>query len=245
MKQIFVFFLTLIVIISFFGCGISNSSSSEPAFSTTSSQSSPVPSSPPSSSESTQIEILIVGDLRADVDFLTDEQWTLYDDGLIHLSHFMFDPRFIGEDTSSAGFDGKINIDGWQYYPYYSEKYPNYDAFYQDMLTIYTPELFETLNHTMKPLINEPAPPIYLNVDGGLYYLDCNGSANLTHLRNWDRFELVSVEDDRIEFNLVAYYCERDDVSLENPIPVEMKRGPIVMEKTGDGWRISKFDYPN
>ena len=240
MKQIFVFFLTLIVIISFFGCGISNSSSSEPAFSTTSSQSSPVPSSPPSSSESTQIEILIVGDLRADVDFLTDEQWTLYDDGLIHLSHFMFDPRFIGEDTSSAGFDGKINIDGWQYYPYYSEKYPNYDAFYQDMLTI-----FETLNHTMKPLINEPAPPIYLNVDGGLYYLDCNGSANLTHLRNWDRFELVSVEDDRIEFNLVAYYCERDDVSLENPIPVEMKRGPIVMEKTSDGWRISKFDYPN
>lgn len=207
------------------------------------SESAPVSNVSPSAP--TPNEVPLVGDLRADVDFLTEEQWTLYDDGSIHLSHFMFDPRFIGEDTSSAGFDDKINIDGWQYYPYYSEKYPNYDAFYQDMLTIYTPELFETLNHTMKPLINEPAPPIYLNVDGGLYYLDCNGGANLTHLRNWDRFELVSMEEDRIEFNLVAYYCERDDVSLENPIPVEMKRGPIVMEKTDDGWRISKFDYPN
>lgn len=186
----------------------------------------------------------IIGVFRQDVDFLTDEQWALYDKGLTNLCHFMYDPGYIDGDKNAAGFDAKI-VDGWQYYPYYSEKYPNYDAFYQDMLTIYTPALFETLNHTMKPRLNEPAPSIYLDVEGNLYYLNCTGGANLTHLQSWDRYELVSKDENRIEFDVIAYYCEHDDVSLENPVPVRMKRGPIVMERTDADWRISKFDYPD
>lgn len=260
MRQIPLLFL--LFLLTFFACACANSSfpggntsSTLPESSSVSSQvppSSPAPSSPSSASEEAPEPLPdpalskapIVGAFRKDVDFLTEEQWLLYDRGLIHLFHFIFDPGDILEDRNTAGAGGKM-IDGWKYYPYYSEKYPNYDAFYQDMLTIYTPEFFEVLNHTMTPRLNEPSPPIYLNVDGGLYYLDCTGSANLTHLRNWDRYELESKDEDRIEFDVIAYYCEHDDVSLENPVPVKIQRGSVVMEKTSGGWRISKFDYPN
>lgn len=185
-------------------------------------------------------KVPIVGNLRTDVDFLTDEQWALYDKGRSYLYYFLFDAGYFYDDINSAEQVSKM-IDGWSYYPYVSEKYPNYNAFHQEMLTVYTPEFYEERNKTP----TENAIPIYVDVDGGLYYLDATGGANITYLSSWDRFELVSKTEDRVEFNLVAYYCDYDDVQSPCPTPVEMKRGPIVMERTDAGWRISKFDYPN
>ena len=188
-------------------------------------------------------KVPIAGDLRTDVDFLTAEQWALYDKGMSFLSSFIISPGYFTEDHNTV-FNQSKKINEWYYCPYISARYSNYNDFYNDVLTVYTPDLFETLNHMITSRSGSDSPT-YMDVDGALYYLDVASGANLTRLWDRERYELVSKDEERIEFDVIAYYCEHDDVSLENPVPVEMKRGPIVMEKTEDGWRISKLDDPS
>lgn len=248
-----------IVVSVFIICGCANSDSSSSGYaSSTSSECASISSQicPPSSVSNSPSSVSeekpesfpdpalskapIVGAFRQDVDFLTEEQWTLYDKGRLYLYRFLFDAGHFRGDNNALSNIYKT-IDGWHYYQYSSEKYPNYDAFYQDMLTVYTPEFYAEHNKTP----GDSPIPIYVDIDGDLYYLDATGGASITYLSNWDRFELISKEETRIEFNLITYYCDFDAISDNPPIPVEMKRSPIVIEKTNNGWRISKFDYPN
>lgn len=233
-------FGALILMFSTCGCATSEfpSDSSGPVSSESFS------SAPSSSSSSTPscVEAPIVGGRREDVDFLTDEQWALYDKGWTYRGFFLNTPGiFVEEDYYLPVNNTVVEINGYGYKHYEGEIYSSYADFYEDMLTVYTTDFFKKQNRTPGKL---PRPPIYLDVEGELYYLDGSGGGNFCYLSNLDRFELVSLEDNRLEFNRIAYYCDEDDALEENPVPTTIVRCSVVMKKSDAGWRIDRFDDP-
>ncbi len=188
--------------------------------------------------------VALAGVPRDQVDFLTPEQWELFDKGRAYLNYFCFEPGvFVGEDPAWTNSSTYQDVEGVNYKRYVGIVCTGWDDFYRDMRTVFTDGCFETLNtHSFEG--ETTGRKVYLDLDGQLYHLDFTAGGIATHLGKLDRFELVSSGEDRLEFDQIAYFCDLDDLGQKNPAPKRMERGPVRMIKTEDGWRIEQFLLP-
>ncbi len=179
------------------------------------------------------------GCLFGEGDFLTPEQWALLEraEGLTRT--FQVDTcRFPGDDLS--GFDPTLvqEIGGYHYTLYQGNLYQGWEDFYQDMLSVFTIELFEKLNRSE---------------DGGtfagwgserkLYFQDGARGTNLSYLSG-DRYTLDAQYDNFIHLSRYSFYCAPEDMGKENPEPFSMKRSEIVLQQTPAGWRVEEYSLP-
>ena len=179
------------------------------------------------------------GCLFGEGDFLTPEQWALLEraEGLTRT--FQVDTcRFPGDDLS--GFDPTLvqEIGGHHYTLYQGNLYQGWEDFYQDMLSVFTIELFEKLNRSE---------------DGGtfagwgserkLYFQDGARGTNLSYLSG-DRYTLDAQYDNFIHLSRYSFYCAPEDMGKENPEPFSMKRSEIVLQQTPAGWRVEEYSLP-
>ena len=168
-------------------------------------------------------------------DFLTEEQKLLY-----RRAHNLYN-LFVGEsasvdsypmpDGSSPAFDpikGKIN--GTEYYMAQG-RYHNWDTFYRMIRSIYTDELFETLNQ------NAGGNAIFVEQNGTLFYLDTTYIMDSGKLQK-DSFELVSQTDDEIIFTVSDQFLDEITGS------VETQSGFVVMRYEDGKWLVDEFEYP-
>ncbi len=186
----------------------------------------------------TQIELNygdmeIIGDAKEDVDFLTDEQWELFDDGMSKILEYAYLPGYdakydyIMEDAQGETIERNDIL----YLGYRGVFYRDYNDFYEQMTSVFTDDFFQILN-TMYGMTT------YINNDGNLYHADTAGAGDPTWLWYLDRYELVSADEEKIEFNVVSYYAD-DFVTLEaNLLPISYKKSSVIMINTEDGWRI-------
>lgn len=186
------------------------------------------------------------GVTRQEADFLTPEQWVLFDKAESRMGCFVFDPgHFAGEDPALSGSSSFREVDGQPYKRYTGAVYTGWADFSSDMRSVFTEEFFRELNQTALRT-DEPPVPIYTEIKGRLYYLDISGGGNLTYLPELDRYELVSAGEDRVEFDRIAYYCRPEDLSRDaySPSPATARRCPVVLERTPEGWLVARFVLP-
>lgn len=186
---------------------------------------------------------LLAGLPREEVDFLTPEQWAVYDEGVRRSRAFLLDPGCFHSADNQVPRGGPSNLPGQEgYCRYPGMAYTSYTDFYRDMRTVYTEELFRRLN-TAPVFVEGDAPdqPVYRDFDGALYYLDFSGGATLTLLKDLTRFELTSQEEDQVTFDQIAYYCTPEDVGREAERPVRLCRCPVTLVREEDGWKMSDF----
>ena len=221
MERLRSLFFVLLLLLSLSACGTGISSSSAP---------------------STAVDL--AGIPRDQVDFLSPEQWELFDKGCAYLNYFYFEPGvFVGEDPAWTNSSTYQDVEGVSYKRYVGIVYTGWDDFYRDMRTVFTEDAFRALNtHSFGD--GGAGREIYIDLDGQLYHLDFTAGGIATHLGKLDRFELVSSGEGRLEFNQIAYFCNLDDLGQEDPAPNRMERGPVTMIKTEDGWRIEQFILP-
>ncbi len=183
---------------------------------------------------------------RQEADFLTPEQWALFDKAEIYGGYFAFDPgRFAGEEPSLTGSGGQREIGGQTYRRYTGGVYSSWEDFYRDMRSVFTEDFFQELNQaTLRT--GEPPLPIYTQAEGQLYYLDISGGGNLTYLPELDRYQLLSAGEGRVELERIAYYCRPEELSRNAypPSPATSRRCPVVLEETPEGWRVARFTLP-
>ena len=174
----------------------------------------------------------LVGVPREQADFLSPEQWALFDKGRTYLNYFYFDPGvFAGEDPAWTNSSSYREVEGVSYKRYVGIVYSGWDDFYRDMRTVFTEEAFRALNtHSFGD--EETGRKVYTELDGQLYHLDFTAGGIATHLGKLDRFELVSAGEDRLEFDQIAYFCDLDDLGQEDPAPKRMERGPVTIVET-------------
>ena len=91
--------------------------------------------------------VALAGVPRDQVDFLTPEQWELFDKGRAYLNYFCFEPGvFVGEDPAWTNSSTYQDVEGVNYKRYVGIVYTSWDDFYRDMRTVFTDSCFETLN---------------------------------------------------------------------------------------------------
>ena len=195
-----------------------------------------------SSGEEEKKEIEVIGAVREEADFISEEQWALYDKARTYAGCFVQDPGSLGGQEGSSSLITK-EIGGYTYRRYTGDTYKSWDDFYKEMRMVFTEDCFQELN-AVQIHAEKPKAEIYINVSGELYYLDFNSGGNPTYLKDMDRFVLTLSEETCLKFNQVAYFCDREDVEKEAPAPKSMKEEPVTMVKTEDGWRVSEFSLP-
>lgn len=183
----------------------------------------------------------LIGVTKQDVDFLSSEQWELLEKGEACVRSF---------ELSSGCFYGapppanppKKMINGLSYQRYVGPQYGGWNDFYNDMLTVFTPQYFAELNLSDYGLAGKA--DTYINLEEDLYYVSANRGANPAYLKKLDRYELIEANEERIEFNLIAYYLSHSDVGTNRETAESKEHCPVVLENTQNGWRISKMTLP-
>ena len=201
---------------------------------------------PSSGSQAAAPPPALEGVSRQEADFLTPEQWALFDRAEVYGGYFAFAPgRFAGEEPSLTGSGGQREIGGQTYRRYTGGVYSGWEDFYRDMRSVFTEDFFQELNQaTLRT--GEPPLPIYTQAEGQLYYLDISGGGNLTYLPELDRYQLLSAGEGRVELERIAYYCRPEELSRNAypPSPATSRRCPVVLEETPEGWRVARFTLP-
>ena len=181
----------------------------------------------------------IVGVVKEDVDFLTPEQWELIDNSIKCVSSFeVHNGIFIDDvwmDTSSIE---TMEVNDIIYEKYHGEKYEGWDDFHEDMLSFLTEDYFNALN-------TRNGEDNYISVDGELYYRYGDRGGNHSYLYELTRYELVESTEEQITYNLIAYYASHSATEANWYRPETMKRCPVVLKNTPNGWRVDKITLPN
>lgn len=183
----------------------------------------------------------LVGVTKEDVDFLSLEQWELLEKGYQYIYPFEISAGYFYDDDLQENAPEK-KVNGLTYYKYVGTRYGSWNDFYNDMVTVFTPQYFTELNAQDYGELG--SVDTYINLSGDLFYKSGNRGANPTYIPELDRYELIEANDQRIIFNLIAYYLSYSDVGSDSVTPESMSRCPIVLKKTQNGWRISKMTLP-
>lgn len=181
----------------------------------------------------------LAGCLFGEGDFLTPEQWALLERAEGLTQTFQVDAsHFPGDDLS--GFDPTLTqeIGGYHYTLYQGKLYQGWEDFYQDMLSVFTAELFDELNRS---------------ADGGtfagwgnerkLYFRDGARGTNLYYLPG-DRYTLSAQYDHFIHLSRYSFYCAPEELGKESPEPFSMRYSEIVLQETPSGWRVERYSLP-
>lgn len=185
----------------------------------------------------------MIGVTKTEVDVLSLEHWALLEKGAEYIQPFeVSSGYFCDDDFQEEANPPQKEINGLTYHKYTGKRYKGWDDFYNDMLTVFTEEYFKQLNSIDYGQLGKA--DTYISFNGDLYYRDGDRGADPTYQTNLDRYELIQANDQKIEFNLVAYYLSFDDVGTDGAEPESMKRCPVVLENTPSGWRIAKMTLP-
>ncbi len=183
----------------------------------------------------------LVGVTKEDVDFLSLEQWELLEKGYRYIYPFEISAGYFYDDDLQENAPEK-KVNGLTYYKYVGTRYGSWNDFYNDMLTVFSPQYFTELNAQDYGELG--SVDIYINLSGDLFYKSGDRGVNPAYIPELDRYELIEANNQRIIFNLIAYYLSYSDVGSDSVTPESMSRCPIVLENTQNGWRISKMTLP-
>ena len=187
------------------------------------------------------------GKLREEVDFLTPEHWELLDKAMLYYSYFTVNGGSFYGDTSWQDPALSVEIDGVQYLKYTGTLYQGWDDFYQDVCSVFTPEYFEQLNTVDFGLWGSLTQgPLYRNIDGDLYCAPRDGGGNPAYLPDADRYSVYrsGSMDKTLSITCRSYYCDREDVGKDDPVPTAFKDRHFILENGPDGWRVSRYAQP-
>lgn len=187
------------------------------------------------------------GKLREEVDFLTPEHWELLDKAMLYYSYFTVNGGSFYGDTSWQDPALSVEIDGVQYLKYTGTLYQGWDDFYQDICSVFTPEYFEQLNTVDFGLWGSLTQgPLYRNIDGDLYCAPRDGGGNPAYLPDADRYSVYrsGSMDETLSITCRSYYCDREDVGKDDPVPTSFKDRHFILENGPDGWRVSRYARP-
>ena len=187
------------------------------------------------------------GKLREEVDFLTPEHWELLDKAMLYYSYFTVNGGSFYGDTSWQDPALSVEIDGVQYLKYTGTLYQGWDDFYQDICSVFTPEYFEQLNTVDFGLWGSLTQgPLYRNIDGDLYCAPRDGGGNPAYLPDADRYSVYrsGSMDKTLSITCRSYYCDREDVGKDDPVPTSFKDRHFILENGPDGWRVSRYARP-
>lgn len=187
------------------------------------------------------------GKLREEVDFLTPEHWELLDKAMIYYKYFTINGGSFYGDISWQDPALSVEIDGVQYLKYAGTLYQGWDDFYQDICSVFTPEYFEQLNTVDFGLWGSLTQgPLYRNIDGDLYCAPRDGGGNPAYLPDADRYSVYrsGSMDKTLSITCRSYYCDREDVGKDDPVPTSFKDRHFILENGPDGWRVSRYARP-
>lgn len=186
---------------------------------------------------------LVRGLSREEADFLTPEQWAVYDEGVTRSWVFLLSPGIFSERDYDDAHSALIQENGCSYRRYGGMDYSGFTDFHRDMRTVYTEELFQRLNTFpgLSGISPDDGPPIYRDFNGKLYHLDFDGGANPMVIHSLTRFQLTSRTEERVEFDQIAYFSTREDVDGESRTAVGLCHCPVALVKEPDGWKMAEY----
>ncbi len=185
-------------------------------------------------------EFVQKGVTRSEADFLTPEQWNIFDQ-LTNRCHFFAPQNFWVEELATEEYEQIFHYEDY----YVEHKGVSFEDYYNKMLEMMTLDLFEEASN-----LNGEYPSVK-DVDGTLYtHLASNDSHYTEYVH--ETYELVELTEDTVRFNMVLYSANWDieDGSGDSYMPSEEKTPnafssyPFTMVKTEQGWRFSEFDMP-
>ena len=176
-------------------------------------------------------------------DFLTDEQKDLY-----RRAYSIF-PAFFGNADMIESFERNDEIeygpitekeailiesdDGFIYYASPAKgRYEKWSDFDSMGLSIFTEAYWEKLSSQ------------YRNINGVTYYPDTSIDRNSQYMPSLapDTFELISQHDNIVIFNVICHYFDMNDIEDCSEQAYCIKKFPIHIVNTVDGWRFSLFN---
>ena len=169
---------------------------------------------------------------------LTQEQWALVVRAVELARTFRIDTSsFPGDRVQDFDFTKTREIDGTAYTLYQGSKYRGWADFEADMLSVFTPEFFEELNHS------GAAPRgIFAEDEGRLYFVDMARGTDNRYLAGRDRYSAREGEG-WIEVTWDAYYTDGDPFD-ENAEAASVRAVPILLVDTEKGWRVAGLTLP-
>ena len=180
-----------------------------------------------------------------DADFLDTEQKELLEKGYDRLHAFKISTGYFGhinenETDSSEMID--IEQDGEIYHKYDGVVYDGWDAFYTDMLSVFTEDFYNQIN-TMEIEVTNKSYPLYIEHDGDLYYHDGDRGTNITYL--FDRYELAEQTEGEIRLTRISYFQDGEELKTVEEAEIgSSETSEIILKKTENGWRIDELTMP-
>lgn len=129
--------------------------------------------------------------------------------------------KYVPEDASLAVYG----------YSYSRGRYQSWAHFSAVMEDIFTEECFDALN-------TQHGYPLFMEGEGGrLAFAEGARGANINHTGLPDEFNLISMTENEISFEVIGHYQPPDGgASYE-----EAAARPIKLVRTGEGWRVAQF----
>lgn len=183
-------------------------------------------------------------------DFLSEEQIDLYNkalkiyplfvgvpDGIntLHLTMNGADTQTVQEFLVNSDYpQNSLNINGLTYHMCIGE-YQKLSDFKKLCLSVFTLDYFEQLNDTGRGI------PTFVEIDQHLYYAFTSkgGAFGYNPSEYPDKYELTSVSDTEICFNVIAHYKSSN---VDPDYTVTTKSFPVKLVLTDIGWRFSLFN---
>lgn len=140
----------------------------------------------------------------------------------------------------------RLTLDnGWSYLVAQG-RYARWDDFQAMLDAIFTPEYQEELLYR-EDGSGERVPVFTETPEGGMCFLQADRGSDMEY--DWadtpDTYELVTMDDDTVEFRLIGHYAVLGEEDGELAVQGIITRDyPIRMERTEDGWRVAEFHLP-
>lgn len=164
-------------------------------------------------------------------DFLDEVQKQIYESAYDFYSCFCFESgdieRFDAPGVPGTGTPAVVEQNGMRYQQAMGQLH-QWSDFKEYALNVFTEDFFETLN------TYSDGVPIYIDVDGEVYFLDCSLPSS-DYMTETVSFEAAQQTDERITFYLVWKH------QAENESVVTEERHLITMGKEDGLWKFSSF----
>jgi len=172
-------------------------------------------------------------------DFFTEEQQNIYKEALtlynvsldpITLDMATFFPLKEGQkyiEPIDGAWGPTVTLKSGETYTKSIGRYRKWADFDKLMMAVFTREAFNELNKYER----------FVEIDGDLHLLSVTGMPRQGYSPALDTFNLISSSDNEIKFTVTQYYTDEN-----GQVSGEMTTPEIILTKTSDGWRFSKFD---
>ena len=172
-------------------------------------------------------------------DFLTEEQKILYRQALSIFRFFSGNSMgindFIVLQEGEVIHNTIIQADNGYSYCQVNGKYQNWNDFHNMILHVFTKEYFDMLNRNSKGIEK------FIRIDGNTCAILADKGSVPGYGIVPDTYELVSASEDEIVFDVTCGYQNGTDPETGEAV-IEYRTFDIILKKTEEGWRFSKFN---